>query len=162
MLKTDSFSLFRCLLVHVSQVISLIYQIIFVSCKISHIFKYVRMNILYPYESFPECYYILWQCLQFEPSHEIKALFFFRKLILQMHMRSHPVGLDVRFLVGPFVYFHTSCVRTVKALARLRGCADSPEPSLVAYVISTIISWAGSFYLFCPCWDGLQIIYRPD
>ena len=27
---------------------------------------------------------------------------------------------------------------------RLRGCAASPEPSLVAYVISTIISWACS------------------
>ena len=47
-------------------------------------------------------------------------------------------------LVGPFVYFHTSCVRTAKALASLRGCAGSPEPSLVAYPISTIISWAGS------------------
>ena len=31
-----------------------------------------------------------------------------------------------------------------EALARLRGCAGLPEPSLVAYVISTIISWAGS------------------
>ena len=48
------------------------------------------------------------------------------------------------FLVGPFVYFHTLCVQTAKALARLRGCAGSLEPSLVAYVISTIISWAGS------------------
>ena len=69
--------------------------------------------------------------------------FVLRKLILQTRMRSHPVELDVWFLVGPFVYFHTSCVRTAKALARLRGCAGSPEPSLVAYVISTIISWAG-------------------
>ena len=66
------------------------------------------------------------------------------KCILQMRMRSHPVGLDVWFLVGPMVYFHTSCVWTAKALARLRGCAGSPEPSLVAFVISTIISWAGS------------------
>ena len=48
-------------------------------------------------------------------------------------------------MVGPFVYFHTSCVRTEKAMARLRGCAGSPEPSLVAYVISTIISRAGSY-----------------
>ena len=53
-------------------------------------------------------------------------------------------GLDVWYFIGPFVYFHISCVRTAKALARLRGCAGSPEPSLVAYVISTIISWAGS------------------
>ena len=37
----------------------------------------------------------------------------------------------------------SSCVRTAKALASLRGCTGSPEPSLVAYVISTIISCAG-------------------
>ena len=74
------------------------------------------------------------------------ALFVLRKLILQMCMRKHPVWLDVWFFVGPFVYFHTSYVRTAKALARLCGCAGSPEPSLVAYVISTIISWAGSIY----------------
>ena len=101
-----------------------------------------------------------------------------RKLILQTRRRSHPMGLDVWFLVGPFAYFHCSCMRTPKALARLRGCAGSPEPSLVAYVISTLISWAGSFYLhsyplcqysdlltpsarfafspFCRCW-----IYEP-
>ena len=36
-------------------------------------------------------------------------------------------------------------MRTAKALARLRGCADSPGPSLVAYVISIIIFCAGSF-----------------
>ena len=68
------------------------------------------------------------------------VLFVIRKLILQTRMRSHPVWLDVWYLVWPFFYFHTSCVRTTKALARLRGCAGSPEPSLVAYVISTIIS----------------------
>ena len=76
----------------------------------------------------------------------IMALFVLRKLILQPHMRSHPVGLDVWFLVGPFVYFHTSCVRTAKALTRLHGCAGSPEPSLVSFVISTIISGAGLNY----------------
>ena len=79
-----------------------------------------------------------------EPSHEIMALFVLRKLILQTRMRSHPVGLDVWFLVEPFVYFHTSCVRTAMTLARLRGCAGSPVLSLVAYVTSTITSWAGS------------------
>ena len=30
-----------------------------------------------------------------EPTHEILALFVLRKFILQTHMRSHPVGLDV-------------------------------------------------------------------
>ena len=77
-----------------------------------------------------------------EPSHEIMVLFVLRKPILQMHMRSRPVwGWG---LVGPFVYFHTTCVRTAKTVAILRGCAGSPEQSLVAYVVSTIISWAGS------------------
>ena len=67
-------------------------------------------------------------------AHEIMALFVLRKFILQTCMRSHPVGLDVWLLVRPFVFFYTSCVRTGKALARLRECAGSPEPSLVAYV----------------------------
>ena len=81
---------------------------------------------------------------KYEPSHEIMVLFVLRKPILQKRMRSHLVGLDVYFLVGPFFYFHTSCVQTAKALARLRRCAGSSESSLVAYVISAIISWAGS------------------
>ena len=81
----------------------------------------------------------------FEPAHETVALFVLRKLILQTRMRSHRVGLDVWFLVGPFVYFHTLCVRIAKALARLRGCAGSPELSLVDCVIGTIISWDSSF-----------------
>ena len=79
-----------------------------------------------------------------EPCHEIMVLFVLRKLILQTLMRSYPMGLDVWFLVGPFVYFHTSSVRTAKALARLRRCAGSPEPSLVVWVINTIMSWAVS------------------
>ena len=83
--------------------------------------------------------------IPFEPAHEIMVLFVLRKLIFQTRLRGHPVGLDVWFLVGLFVYFHT--VRIAKALARLRGCTGSPEPSLVAYVISTIISWAGSFHI---------------
>ena len=62
-----------------------------------------------------------------------------------MRMHSHPVGLDLWFLVGPFIYFHSLCERTAKALARLRRCAGSPEPSLVAHVISIIIAWAGLF-----------------
>ena len=57
----------------------------------------------------------------FGPAHEMRALFVLRKL-LQTHMCSHPVGLDVWFLVGPFAYFPTSCVQTAKALVRLRRC----------------------------------------
>ena len=43
-----------------------------------------------------------------DPCHEIRVLFVLRKLILQMRMLNHPVGLDVWFSVSPFVYFHTS------------------------------------------------------
>ena len=55
--------------------------------------------------------------------------------VLQTRMRSHPARLDVWFLVGPFVFFHTSCVRTVKAPARPCRCAGSPELSLVGSMI---------------------------
>ena len=57
--------------------------------------------------------------MTYEPCHEIMALVVLRKLILQTRMRSHPEGLDVSFLVGLFVYFHTSSVQTAKVLARL-------------------------------------------
>ena len=50
-------------------------------------------------------------------------------------------GARCLIFVGPFVYFHTSCVQTAKALARLHKWAGSPEPLLVAYMISTIISF---------------------
>ena len=33
------------------------------------------------------------------------ALFVLRKLIFQTHMHSHYLGLDVWYLVGPFIYF---------------------------------------------------------
>ena len=85
------------------------------------------------------------------------VLFVLRKLILQTVMRNHPMGLDVGFLIGPFVYFHVLCVRTAKALVRLRGCAGSPEPSLIAYEISTIISWTGSFHDRLKSNDSVQL-----
>ena len=63
---------------------------------------------------------VLWLLLtRNEPSREIMVLFVFHKLILQTRMHSHPVGLDVSFLVGAFVYFYASCVQTAKTLARL-------------------------------------------
>ena len=75
------------------------------------------------------------------------ALFVFRKLILQMG--SHPVELDVRFLVGPFVYFHTSCM-----------CANSEGSGETE--ISTIISWAGSWktYGFMVSWQKVSFSYH--
>ena len=41
----------------------------------------------------------------------------------------------------------TTCMRTAKALARLRLCAGSPELLLVANMLSILFSCAGSFFL---------------
>ena len=95
----------------------------------------------------------------YEPCHVIRVLCALRKFILQTRMRSHPLGLDAWILVGPFVYFHASCVWTAKALARLLGWAVSPEPSLVAYMICTIISWAGSYGV---SWYQFLIVSVPE
>ena len=60
---------------------------------------------------------------KFEPSHEIMVFFIFRKIILQTRMHSHPIGLDVWFFVGPFVYFHTLWVWEQRRL--WRDCMDA-------------------------------------
>ena len=91
-------------------------------------------------------YMLIWRTDEYEPTRKISALIALRKLNLPTRMRSNPLGLHVWYLVRTFVSFHTLCVWTMKALAR-GGCTVSPEPSLFACAISTIISWAGSNYL---------------
>ena len=101
-----------------------------------------RLGLVYHYEpKYSDRQDWVWAGLYelYEPSHEIVVLFVFCK-ILQTHMRNHPGLIFGRTLRQ----FHTSCVQTEKALARLHKCAGSPEPLLVAYVISTIISWGGT------------------
>ena len=80
-------------------------------------------------------------CGTTEPAHEIMVLFVFHKRILQTPMHSHPGGLDVYFWSDPS---STSILHMCEQQRLWRDCAGSPETSLVAYVISTIISWAGS------------------
>ena len=53
-------------------------------------------------------------------------------------------GARCLFLVGPFIYFHTSCANR-EGSGETSKCAGSPQLSLVVCVISTIILWAGSF-----------------
>ena len=57
-----------------------------------------------------------------EPAHEIMALFVLRKLILQTRMRSHPVGLDVLFLVRPF---STSMLYVCEQRRLWQDCGDA-------------------------------------
>ena len=87
----------------------------------------------------------------YEQQSHLMRLWYFsssHKPILQTRMRGNSVGQDVWFLVGPFVYFHISWVRTAKALARLCRCTGWPEPLLVTDVVSTIISWAGTVEVY--------------
>ena len=60
------------------------------------------------------------------------------------------------------------CLRTATILARLRLCAVSPEPLLVAYVISTLFSCVGSFFSFfiflltCTRWNKREASHKQD
>ena len=58
------------------------------------------------------------------PCHEITARF----VLCKFQMRNHPVGLDVWFLVGPFVYFH---IYVCKQQRLWRDCADEACLSLL-------------------------------
>ena len=64
-----------------------------------------------------------------EPAHEIMAVFVLRKLSLQTCMRSHPVGLDVWFLVGPFIYFHTLC-------ANIEGSGETAQKRRLTWALA--------------------------
>ena len=111
-----------------------------------YIKKWHRLGVFVPLRALA----LVFKAKENELCHEI-MVFVLRQLILQTRMCSHPMGLDVWFLVRPFIFFHTLCVRTAKALARLCRCAGPHESLLVAYVISTIISWAASNEDFHVC-----------
>ena len=58
------------------------------------------------------------------------VLFVLHKLILQVRMHSHPVGLDVWFLVGSFVYVHTSMC------ANSQGSVETAEMRRLAWAFA--------------------------
>ena len=87
----------------------------------------------------------------FEPTHEKTELSDVQFEILQMRMHSLWKGSDVRLFAWSFLHIPMLYEWTAKALARLRKCAGSPEPSLVTYVISTFFIWAGSFIHLLVC-----------
>ena len=73
------------------------------------------------------------------------ALFVISKLILQTRIRSNPVGLDVCFLVRLFVYFHTSCVRTAKALVSRWRLAWAFAGRLCDKYLNLLMNWLNLF-----------------
>ena len=75
------------------------------------------------------------------------ALFILRKFILQSRMHSHPVGLDVWFLVGPLstsLFYLCQQWRLWRA-AQMRSLAWAFAGRLCDK--NTIISWDGSFLI---------------
>ena len=77
-------------------------------------------------------------------AHEKRDLMVFWFVVPQMRMRSPLFGVQTCIFASSFHKVSTTCLRTAKAQARLHLCAGSPEPLLVAYVISTFFSCAGS------------------
>ena len=69
------------------------------------------------------------------------ALFVLRKLILHTRMRSYRMWLDVWFLVGHFVYFHTSCVRTGSGRSFAGRLCDK------YHNLMSCLSWFGTYFL---------------
>ena len=82
-------------------------------CRLLSLFHRYYMSYLY---SIPRTSMYMW--------HERNKVYV--HVHVQTRMRSHPLRLNVWFFVGPLFYFHTLCVQTAKALARLRGCAGLP------------------------------------
>ena len=68
--------------------------------------------------------------------------FFFQFVVLQMHSILFELQTFIDFALS-FLKVSSTYLRTAKALARLCLCAVSPEPLLVAYVISILFSCAG-------------------
>ena len=58
-------------------------------------------------------------------------------------MPSHSEGPGIWLSVWRFLLTHCLYKRAAEVLARLRGCAGSPEPSLLAQAISTKFAWRG-------------------
>ena len=110
------------------------HMVFWVSNASSPLWIDVLLNSLAFFIVFGDCRKVSWLSSVFlknEPTHEILALFVLCKFIFKKCMPSHTVGLDVCFFVWTFVYFHSSCVRTAKALARLHGCAGYLHWSLM-------------------------------
>ena len=62
-------------------------------------------------------------------------------------MPSHSEGPGIWLSVCRFLLTHCLYERAAEVLARLRGCAGSPEPSLLAQTISTKFAWRGPYNL---------------
>ena len=72
------------------------------------------------------------RCTSYEPRQANLCLRAFRHDKFQPRMPSHSEGPRIWLSVWRFLLIHCLYERAAKVLARLRGCAGSPEPSLLA------------------------------
>ena len=82
---------------------------------------------------------------QYEPRQANLCLRAFRHDKFQLRMPSHSEGPGIWLSVWRFLLTHCLYERAAEVLARLRGCAGSPEPSLLAEAISTKFAWRGPY-----------------
>ena len=68
-----------------------------------------------------------------------------RNINFLTYISNNPSELQIYGLERALIYIHALCVRAAKALTRLRICAVSSGPSLVACAINANISCTGSF-----------------
>ena len=71
----------------------------------------------------------------------------FRHDKFYLRMSSHSEGSGIWLSIWRFLLIQCLYERAAEVLARLRGCAGSPEPSLLAYAISTKFAWRGPINL---------------
>ena len=70
-------------------------------------------------------------------------------------MLNHSEWPGIWLSVWRLLLTHCLYERAAEVLARPRGCAGSPEPSLLAYAISTKFAWRGPFEFCDSCWYHL-------
>ena len=85
----------------------------------------------------------------YEPRQANLCLRAFRHDKFQLRMSSHSDGPRIWLSVWKFLLIHCLYERAAKVLARLRGWAGSPEPSLLAQAISTKFAWRGPYQKCC-------------
>ena len=78
--------------------------------------------------------------IPYEPRQAKNSLQKLRNMKLSPRMLSHIELPGVWFFCGGFSYKQRFYERTTNVLARLRGCAGSPEPSLFAYPIKYVFA----------------------
>ena len=78
-------------------------------------------------------------------------------------MPSHSERPGIWLSVWRFLLTHCLYERAAEVKARLRGCAGSPEPSLLAYAISTRFAWRGPINVaLCLNQNLLMSVYKPS